>query len=109
GEFPQQREIQRAVAQAAMEALTQWYDDVLDTDPWFGTRGRIEPDQLHGVGLSALKTLKGVAEHDIPDSIDLHRKIAASVAKTLSLPVYSWGMMELSLNILEAVAKHHPD
>ena len=107
-EFPRQREIQCVVAQAALEALAQWYKDMLETDPFFGFRGRIAPDQLVGVGLSALKTLEGVAGHDPPDSIDLHGTIAAWVLKTLSLPIYNWATMDLSLKILEAVAKRHP-
>jgi hypothetical protein len=109
GEFPLHREIQNVVSNAALDALAQWYRDVLDTDPWFGTRGRIDPKHLHEVALSALKTLEGVASRDTPDSAHLHRNIATSVLKTLSLPIYNWERMELSLKILEAAAKRYPD
>jgi hypothetical protein len=109
GEFPAHGDIQQVVARTAMDALAQWYSDVLDTDPWFGTRGRIDPQQLGGVRRSALETLWRVVNHDTPDAADLPREIAAAVAKTLATFIYDWERMDRSLEILEAVARRYPE
>lgn len=107
-QFPQDAKIQRVVTHAATESLNRWADELLDLDPFYGSR--FSDEGLSDLAKSALIALRGIAGRKVEDD-ELHREVAACLAETLSRTAFyfSWPISTMIVDILEALAVRNPE